>query len=135
MIERGSVLLLLTMFLIFARLVVYLPSSSFLQLINSFFLSLTEYLTVIGVTSKSFGSHQGFAKNYTFGRFPVTITTTVAFFNTYHRRPSPGKNLRTFLDSLHFTHFTSLHSLTSLHSQHNQTVRVLIHPRHVQHGQ
>ena len=60
------------MFLIFAKLVVYLPSPTFLQLINNFFLSLTEYLTVIGVTSKSFGSHQGFAKNYTFGRFPVT---------------------------------------------------------------
>ena len=122
MIERGSVLLLLTMFLIFAKLVVYLPSSSFLQLINNFFLSLTEYLTVIGVTSKSFGSHQGFAKNYTFGRFPVTITTPVAFFNNYHRRSSPGKNKRTFLAPL-FTHFT--HSLTHLltHFTHNQGSR------------
>ena len=50
------------MFLIFAKLVVYLPSATFLQLINNFFLSLTEYLTVIGVTSKSFESYQGFAK-------------------------------------------------------------------------
>ena len=80
------------MFLIFAKLVVYLPSSTFLQLINNFFRSLTEYLTGIGVTSKSFGSHQGFAKNYTFGRFPVTITTPVAFFNNFHRRPSPGRD-------------------------------------------
>ena len=91
-IKRESVLLLLTIFLIFAKLVVYLASSTFLQLMNYFFLSLTDYLAVIGVTLKSFGSHQGFAKNYTFGRFPVTITTTVAFFNNYHRRPSPGRD-------------------------------------------
>ena len=78
-------------FLIFAKPVVNLPSSAFLQLINNFFVSLNEYLTLIGVTSKSFGSHQGFAKNYSFGRFPVTITTPVAFFNNFHRRPSPGR--------------------------------------------
>ena len=117
-IERKSVLLLLTIFLIFAKLVVYLASSTFLQLINNFFLSLTEYLTVIGVTLKSFGRHQGFAKIHTFGRFPVTITTPAAFFTNYHRLPSPRKNLRTFLDSLtHSLHFTSLTSLHSLHSR------------------
>ena len=69
-IERGSVLVLLTMFLIFAKLVIYLPSSTFLQLINIFFLRHAEYLTVIGVTSKSFGSHQGFENIIHLGGFP-----------------------------------------------------------------
>ena len=53
-----------------------------------------------------------FWKSYTFGSFPVSITTTFSYFKNHHRRPSPGKNIRTFLDSLPFTsltHFTSLH--------------------------
>ena len=53
-IKRSSVLVLLTMYSIFAKLVIYLPSSTFPLLINNFF---TEYLYVIRVTSKSFGSH------------------------------------------------------------------------------
>ena len=80
------------MFLIFAKLVVYLPSPTFLQLINNFFLSLTEYLTVIGVTSKSFGSTKVLQKIIHMGGFPSL--TPVAFFNNFHRRPSPGKHTR-----------------------------------------
>ena len=32
-----------------------------------------------------------FWKSYTFGSFPVSITTTFSYFKNHHRRPSPGK--------------------------------------------
>ena len=56
-----------------------------------------------------------FWKNYTFGSFNLSITTTFSYFKNNHRRPSPCKNQRPKICFISF-HFISFHSQWSLHS-------------------
>ena len=70
MIDRGWVLILLTPFSIYAKLVTYLPSSNFLQPMKNNILSIAEYFNTLGVTTKSVGSYKGPEKVIHLGDFP-----------------------------------------------------------------
>ena len=69
-IDRGWVLILLTQFSIYAKLVIYLPSSNFLQPMKNNILSIAEYFNILRVTSKSVGSYKGSEKVIHLGDFP-----------------------------------------------------------------